>query len=313
MQIRKPSRLRSGDVIGLIAPATAPVTSEKVEGGVRYLERLGYRVRVGRNVMRQYGYLAGTDEERAADLNEMVRDKSVRAIIAIRGGYGTPRILSMVDYAALRRDPKILVGYSDLTALQLAIFRRTGLVTFSGPMSGVEMASGIDPYTEEHFWRQLTSAKKIGWLRNPVDEPVGILRAGKGTGKLLGGCFALVASLMGTPLLPDLRKSILVLEDVDEAPHRVDRMLAQFAHAGILRNLAALVFGKFVDCLPGEPEKPHLTIEQVIGEVTQLTTCPVVTDYQYGHIRKKVTLPWGLKARLDTNKGGIEVLESAVV
>src|SRR3990172_4036260 len=147
----KPTALKRGDVIGVIAPASAPVSQEKIDKGAEYLERLGYRVKLGKNVRSLRGFLAGTDEERADDINAMFADREVRAIIAVRGGYGTPRLLPKINYSVVRRNPKILVGYSDLTALQLALFKKTGLVSFSGPMVGVEMFNGIDAFTEEHF------------------------------------------------------------------------------------------------------------------------------------------------------------------
>ena len=309
----KPPRLHKGDTIGLIAPASAPSSEEKIQKGVSYLERLGYRVKHGENIRKIHGYLAGTDEERASDFNNMIRDKNVKAIFTIRGGYGTPRLLQMLDYRALKQNPKIIVGYSDITALQLAIFKKVGLVTFSGPMTGVEMWNGIDTYTEEHFWRLLTSTKKIGALENPHDEPLKILKHGKARGLLLGGNLSLLACVMGTPFLPALRDSILFLEDVEEFPYRVDRMLAQLLNAGVLRSLAALVFGKFTDCVPSNPNDPHLTIEQIQQEFTQKIECPVAANFQYGHIPRKLTLPLGLQATLDTKHNRIEILESAVI
>jgi muramoyltetrapeptide carboxypeptidase len=241
-----------------------------------------------------------------------VMDNDVNAIFALRGGYGTPRLLQMIDYRALKKHPKIIVGYSDLTALQLTIFRKTGLVSFSGPMPGVEMWKGIDPYTEEHFWRLLTSAKKIGALTNPEEEPLRTLQQGKAKGQLLGGNFSLLACLMGTPFLPSLKKTILVLEDVDEAPHRVDRMLAQLLNAGVLRTLSGLIFGKFTGCTPRDTTEPHLTIEQIQTEYAAKLKAPVVANFQYGHIPKKLTLPIGLQGMINTKKNTIEVLESGV-
>ncbi len=175
MNIIKPPKLCRGDVIGLIAPASTPSQDEKIENGVQYLEHLGYHVIIGKHVSDQYGYLAGTDEDRAADVNAMICHKDVKAIFCIRGGYGTPRILQLVNYRALKRHPKIIVGYSDITALQLAVFRKTGLVTFSGPMTGTDMWKDFDSYTEEHFWRTLTSNKKIGVLKNCEDDPAQVL------------------------------------------------------------------------------------------------------------------------------------------
>jgi muramoyltetrapeptide carboxypeptidase len=312
MKIIKPPRLRRGDVIGLVSPASTPSAQEKIDKGVHYLEGLGYRVKIGRHVMAQYGYLAGTDEERAADLNDMLNDSSVKAVFALRGGYGTPRILDLIDYAAVRRSPKILVGYSDITALQLSVLRKTGLVTFSGPMVSVEMWDHIDPYTEESFWQMLTSGSRVGMLRNPDDEPLIAHNKGKASGILVGGNFSLLASLMGTPYLPALTKAILVLEDVDEAPHRVDRMFAQMRHAGVFKKIAGLVLGKFTDCVPSDPSKPHLTTEQVLQETITAIDCPVLSNFQYGHIAKKLTVPFGLRARLDTRTKTLNVLERAV-
>ena len=308
----KPPRLRKGDLIGLIAPASTPSNEEKIVKGVEYLERLGYQVKLGKYIRNVHGFLAGTDEDRASDINEMVRDKNVKAIFSIRGGYGTPRLLQLINYHALKQNPKIIVGYSDLTALQLAIFRKVGLVTFSGPMTGVDLWKVIDPYTEEQFWRLLTSNKKVGSLENPLEEPVIILRQGKARGRLLGGNLSLLVSLLGTPFQPALRGSILVLEDVDEAPHRVDRMLAHLLNAGVLRGLAALVFGKFSDCKPRDPEEPYLKIDEIQEEYTAKIKCPVITNFQYGHIPKKLTLPLGLQTTLDTKHKRIEVLESCV-
>ncbi|MBI4427638.1 MAG: LD-carboxypeptidase [Ignavibacteriales bacterium] len=308
----KPPRLKKGDVIGLVAPASTPSSNEKIEKGVQYLERLGYRVKVGKYVHEVLGYLAGTDEQRAGDLNDMLRDRTVRAIFALRGGYGTPRILSRIDFSTARRDPKIVVGYSDLTALQLAMFRKTGLVTFSGPMVSVEMWNSIDPYTEEHFWRLITSSSKIGTLNNPETEPLVTVRPGKGVGRLLGGNFSLLVSLMGTPFLPDLRKAILLLEEVDEAPHRVDRMFAQMKNAGVLNGVAGILIGKFTDCIPTDASKPHLTIAQVLEGLSQEVKCPVLSNLQYGHIPKKLTIPIGLKAKIDAGKRHIEIQESGV-
>ena len=313
MTIIKPPRLRKGDIIGLVAPASTPSSKEKIEKGAAYLEQLGYRIKFGEHIRKTHGYLAGTDEERATDFNNMVRDKDVKAIFAIRGGYGTPRILQMIDYRSLKQNPKIIVGYSDITALQLAIFRKIGLIAFSGPMTGVEMWNGIDSYTEEHFWRLVTSTKKIGVLRNPIDEPLRILKHGKAHGRLLGGNLSLITSLMGTPFLPKLRSSILFLEDVEEAPYRVDRMLAQLFNAGVLRELAGLVFGKFTDCNPSNPSEPHLIIDQVQDEYTEKIECPVIANFQYGHIPSKLTVPVGLQAILDSKRNRIEVLESAVI
>jgi muramoyltetrapeptide carboxypeptidase len=313
MTIIKPPRLHKGGVIGLVAPASTPSSEEHIEKGATYLEQLGYRVKFGKHIRNTNGYLAGTDEERAADFNNMVRDKDVEAIFTIRGGYGTPRILHLIDYRSLKQNPKIIVGYSDITALQLALFRKIGLVTFSGPMTGTDMCNDVHPYTEEHFWRLITSTKKIGLLKNPSDEPLKILKHGKTFGHLLGGNLSLIACLMGTPFLPKLCGSILFLEDVEESPYRIDRMLVQLLNAGVLHGLAGLVFGKFTDCIPNNPSEPHLTLDQIQKEYVEKIGCPIAANFQYGHIPRKLTIPIGLQAMLDTKQKRIEVTENAVL
>ncbi len=311
MKVLKPPRLQLGDLIGLVSPASTPSSSEKIEKAVRYLESLGYRVKIGTHALAEHGYLAGTDAQRAADLNEMLNDKNVKAIIALRGGYGTPRLLPLVDYRAAARNPKIIVGYSDLTALQLAMFKKARLVTFSGPMAAVEMWNSIDPFTEENFWSLLTEpAKRV--LSNPINQPAVSLRNGKARGRILGGNLALVVSTIGTPFLPDLSKSILIVEDIDEAPHRVDRMLMHMENAGILKRIGGLIYGQFTDCVPSDPSKPHLTVEEVLRDFAHRVKTPVLSGFQYGHIPKKLTIPLGIRIELNVRAGTLEMLEAAV-
>lgn len=313
MTTLKAPHIRRGDTIALIAPASTPPNAERIDGGKRYLESRGYTVVVGTHVQDVHGYLAGTDEARLADLNGFIRRKDVRAIIAIRGGYGTPRILDGVDYAALKKDPKIIVGYSDLTGLQLAILAKTGLVTFSGPMSGVEMWKQIDPYTEDHFWRMVESPTAPGILPHGGETPATCLKAGVGTGPLIGGNASLIAGLMGSSYMPPTDGSVFALEDVDEAPHRVDRMMAQFRNAGILRSCAAMLYGQFTDCVPSDTTKPYLTVDQVLTAYAADAKGPVVGNLQFGHIPKKLTLPLGAQCRVNGADGTIEILEGCVV
>ena len=310
MHLLKPARLRKGDVIGLVSPASTPAPPEKVERSVRYLEGMGYKVDVGRNAEAQHGYLAGTDEQRAGDLNQMIRDPRLKAIFALRGGYGTPRILSMIDYRALRRAPKIISGFSDITALQLAIFRRCRLVTFSGPMPAVEFWKDPDPYTEENFWRLVSSTKKVG---NLEASELAVLNQGRGSGALLGGNLSLVVNCLGTRFFPSMREVILVVEEVDEAPYRVDRMLMQLVNARIVSQLKGVVFGQFTRCEQRDPAKPSLTSAEVLRDFALRLRCPVLANLEYGHIARKLTIPFGLRAQIDAPRRRIAVLESAVV
>jgi muramoyltetrapeptide carboxypeptidase len=308
----KPSRLRPGETIGLICPASAPVSADRIAAGVRYLEARGYRVRVGRHAGERHGAFAGTDAARLEDLNGFLRDPDVRMILAVRGGYGTPRLLAEVDYDAVRRDPKLVVGYSDLTALQMALFAQTGLVTVSGPMAGVEFRTGPDPFTEAHFWGLVTGDPAAEVLGNPPGALPQVLRSGTAEGPLLGGCLSLVTALMGTPYLPSLAGSLLVLEDIHEQWHRVDRMLTQLKLSGQLPAVAGLVLGQFTDCSAAEPRLPALGLPEIFRELTTGAAYPVLTDFAYGHEARKVSVPWGVPARLDTTEGGLRLLESPV-
>jgi muramoyltetrapeptide carboxypeptidase len=309
----KPQALKKGDVIGIIAPASAPLSQERIDKGAEYYERLGYRVKFGKNVRAVRGYLAGTDRERADDINDMFRDKTVKAIVAVRGGYGTPRILDLLDYAMIKRNPKILVGYSDMTGLQLALFKKTGLVTFSGPMAGVEMFKGPEPFTEEHFWRMVTSTKKFGPVKNPDDRPFVTLRKGKAEGRLLGGNLSLIASIIGTPYAPSFKESILVLEEVEEECYRFDRMLCQLRLAGVLKDANGIVIGELTDVKASDTSKPFLTQEEVVADYFGALAKPVLAGLVYGHIPCKLTVPLGITASMDASRRTLSFTEAAVV
>jgi muramoyltetrapeptide carboxypeptidase len=311
LNMLKPRRLVKGDLIGIVSPASTIADLSRIDRGVTYLERLGYRVTVGKHVTKVYGYLAGTDEERVADLHEMFANANVKAVFCIRGGYGTPRILSQVNYRLIGRHPKIFVGYSDITALQLAIWRKCRLVTFHGPMLGVDLADPMDSFTEEMLWRVLTSPKRLGNVLQP-DEPVSVLRQGRCSGPLLGGNLALLTSIMGTGYLPSFDGALLYIEDIGEEPYRVDRMLAQLRHAGILDDVKGVLGGKFTDCGPKDPSKPSLTLDQVFLEAAEKLSGPFLANLPFGHESKKMTIPLGIRGRFDTSKKTVEYLEGAV-
>ncbi|MCB0752649.1 MAG: LD-carboxypeptidase, partial [Ignavibacteriae bacterium] len=233
MKIIKPKKLNKNDVIGIVSPASSPDHYEAIENGVKYLEGIGYRVKIGKNVGKKHGYLAGSDEERLDDLHKMFVDKEVKAIFSIRGGYGSGRLLDRLDFSLIKKNPKIFVGYSDITALQIAIFNKTGLVTFAGPMVATDFSGEVNKFAEENFWKVLNSSKKIGKIYNPQKEKFYMLNSGRGEGKIIGGNLALVSSLMGTPFLPKFKDSILLLEDIGEEPYRVDRLLNQLKLANV--------------------------------------------------------------------------------
>ncbi len=311
MKILKAPRLRRGDLIGLIAPAGPIFPVDRIERGVRYLEAQGYRVEVGSGAVLAEGYLAGSDTQRLSDLNGMLKNPAVRMVMALRGGYGTMRLLDGVDYAAVRRDPKIIVGFSDLTALHAALWRKCGLVTFAGPMAAVEFAqTPPDPLTEESFWRNVTSAR----AQRAIDAPeLSCSNIGQAEGRLVGGNLALVAGLQGTRYAVDFQNNILLLEEVDEAPYRVDRMLQQLRLSGALKRSAGILLGAFTACEPKDSAKPSRSIGEVLAELDADCPGPVATGLPHGHIAGKLTLPLGTVVRLKGSTARIVLTESGVV
>lgn len=309
----KPKRLKPGEAIGIISPASSPNDLTKINNGVAYLEKLGYRVEVGKNVGSQQGYLAGSDEQRLADLHDMFRNKNIRAIFSVRGGYGSGRLLDKIDYKLIRSNPKIFVGYSDINALQLAFFAKTGLVTFAGPMVAVDFHDEVSAFTEEVFWRTITSNKKIGKIENPRKEKFYLLSKGRGSGRILGGNLTTMNSLLGTEYMPKLKGAILLLEDIHEAPYRIDRMLNQLRLAKILKQIQGVILGHFVDCSEPDPEKQTFTLNQVIVEYFQNKKLPVLYNFKHGHVKDNITIPYGTKCTLNATRGYIEIPENAVL
>lgn len=314
MTVLKPKRLRKGDVIGIVAPASPVFPEDKLERAAEYIESLGYRIKFGKAVRKVHGYLAGTDKERAQDLNDMFADRYVSAIFCLRGGYGSPRILSLLDYAAITRNPKIFVGFSDITALSCALFAKCRLLTFSGPMLASDMTHP-DDFAQEHFWRMLTSATVVGELPNHHSHQAIALQAGAKTGRLIAANLSLLTALIGTPYLPNLKKNILVIEDVGEEPYRIDRMLSQVANSGALRALSGFVVGQLTDFEP-EDDKPSLSMEQVISDYVKKLPkfAPAFANFSFGHIKPKLTLPFGARAKLSVTRRQckLEVTERVV-
>lgn len=311
MDTLKPPRLKPGDLIGIVSPASRIADPTRIERGVAYLERLGYRTVLGDNVLKTYGYLAGTDEERVADLHRMFANPEVRAVMCIRGGYGSPRLLSLVDYRLIARNPKIFVGYSDITSLQLALWKKCRLVTFQGPMVGVDMPDPMDAFTEGLFWQLLTSPRKPGVVL-PANGTALQLRKGKATGRLVGGNLAHLVAIMGTVHQPSFDETLLFLEDIGEEPYRIDRMLTQLRHARVFERTKGILAGQFTDCEIKDPAKPTLTVDEVFRETGAMVTVPFLAHLPFGHEARKMTVPIGIRARLDATAGTVEYLEGGV-
>lgn len=312
MRIIKPKRLKPGDVIGIISPASSTDDITKVNRGVEYLEKLGYRVAVGKNVGQESGYLAGSDTQRIADLHEMFKNKNIKAIFSIRGGYGSGRLLDKIDYKIIRNNPKIFVGYSDINALQMAFFAKTGLITFAGPMVAVDFHDEVSKFTEEVFWRTITSNRAIGRIKNPRNEKIYVLNKGRAVGRILGGNLSLLTSLNGTEYFPKLKDAILLLEDINEAPYRIDRMLNQLRLSKVFKQIKGIILGHFVDCIEPDPNKRTFTLNEVIIEYFQGLKIPVVYNLKHGHVKDNITIPYGLKCVLNASRDYVEISENAV-
>jgi len=310
IRILKPPRLRPGDTIGICAPASPPGSLSHLESGIRYLERIGFRVKLGAHMYRKRGYLAGSDLQRASDLNAMFSDRSVRAIFTVRGGYGSQRILSLLDYRTIRRNPKILVGYSDITSLHCALFAKARLITFSGPFV-VEMGRSVSVDSEERFWRCLMSARPPAPIHQNRQEQFGQNSRGIQTGPILGANLTLLSTLVGTPFFPSAHNPIYFLEDIGERPYRINRMLQQLRLAGVLAHAGGVALGTFAACKP-EKGKPSLSLREIFHEVFGPFDFPVVSGFHYGHVRNSLAFPIGVRARLDGTTGTMTFLESGV-
>lgn len=313
MKRNKPGRLKKGDLIGIISPASTPDDLSKIEKGVKYLESFGYRTEVGKNVGKNRGYLAGTDDQRVQDLHYMFANKNIKAVFCVRGGYGAPRLLDKINFSLILKHPKIFVGYSDITVLQMAFLKKAGLITFAGPMVAVDFARDeISKFTEEFFWETITSTKKRGKIVLPGEQKLFSLNRSKGKGIIVGGNLALLMSLAGTQFFPDLKGKILFIEDIGEQPYRVDRMVNHLKLLDSFKSLRGIILGDFTDCIEADVTKRTLTLNDVIEDYFRDLKIPVIYNFPHGHIRDMVTIPFGINVNVNASKGFVEFTEGAV-
>jgi muramoyltetrapeptide carboxypeptidase len=306
----------------LISPASY-IDRKDIEDIEKALTKLGLKVKLGSHVLDRYGYLAGTDANRAADMNAMFADPSVQAILAMRGGWGCNRILPLLDYSAYRSHPKILMGFSDITSLLIGIYARSGLVTFHGPTG----QSTWNPFTVDYVKRILFDGEVLT-LQNQLNRDnnltttlvrVETITPGKVRGKLAGGNLSVLAAMVGSAYLPSWKETILFVEETREEIYRVDRLLTQLKLAGILEQVAGFVFGQCTDCdrLTRESTQKDgqesLTLAQVLRDHIQPLGIPAWYGAMIGHIKNKFTLPIGLEVEIDASQGTIQMLESAVI
>jgi len=315
----RPKVLKEGDTVGLITPSTYVSDPDRLQLARRTAEYFGLRAKAGRNVSKREGYLGGSPAERLEDLHAMFRDPEVKAVFAIRGGYGSEQILDGIDYALIRRNPKIFLGYSDITAMHLAIQKHANLVTFHGPV----VLSQFTDYTQTWFRKALFQTEPLGKLANPPEtnalrpkHTLRTIRPGSGRGRLIGGNLTLISTTMGTPYEIETEGRILFLEDVDEQPYSIDRMLTQLRLAGKFAGVAGIIFGECHDCKPREFQpafESTYSLGEVLDGILKQTTAPVLSGLTIGHTDDQLTLPEGAMARLDADKQELTIEEAGVV
>lgn len=320
----KPPRLNYGDIVGIIAPASAPPDPKAIDRSAEALEGLGFKPKLAANVRRRWGFLAGTDRDRAADLMKMFTDRKVNAIVCVRGGYGTARLLPLLDYKLIRANPKVFIGYSDITSLHCAFLVKANLISFHGPMLNSDFIKDDFPqFTLQSFLRTLMEAKPTGSIlrcakgegRGASPSQISVLRRGKATGQLIGGNLSLLCTTLATPYQPSFKNKILFLEDLDEVPYRFDRMLTHLLNADLLQQVAGVAIGTNKDCIDPKAKgckEYRQTMEDVFKERLLPLKIPIVLGLPFGHVPLNATLPVGASATLDGLKGDLMIEEAAV-
>jgi muramoyltetrapeptide carboxypeptidase len=315
--IRRPPRIGTGARVALIAPAGPLSERDDLTRALELCAGLGCEPAPGAHALARYGYLAGADAERLADLNQAIRDPAVGAIWCLRGGYGITRILDGVDFESFARRPKPVIGFSDITALLLALHQATGVVTFHGPMSRAPLSG----FSRAHLERVLFRAEPAGRLGR-ISPPAGVLapraprivtlRGGVAEGPLAGGNLTILLALAGSRHFPDLSGALLFIEDVGEDLYRVDRLFAQLRMLGQLDRLAGVIVGQFTDMKRGAGDGGALAFDEVLATYLEPLNIPVAYGFPIGHVDDQWTLPIGVRARLDSVAGEVDLLEPAV-
>jgi len=309
-----PQRLKKGDLIGLVTPGS-PITEEQLEEAVEALEGLGFRVYFRESVLSEYGYFAGTDVERADELMHMFQHPEVNGIWCVRGGYGSIRILNHLDFEQIRQHPKVFIGYSDITALLTSVYGKTGLVTFHGPLG----ISDFNPFTLESFTSVVMDPeRRYRYLYEREDDTIEnpeydlyTLQGGRAEGELIGGNISVLDSMIGSRFEPDFEGKIVYLEEVEEKTYRVDKMLFHLLEATNLKKASGIVMGVFDEC--NINDEPRLSLKQAIDDLLKSLGIPVSYGLSFGHIHKMITIPNGIRARLNAGRNSLKLLEPAVL
>jgi muramoyltetrapeptide carboxypeptidase len=314
--IIKPGRLNEGDTLGLIAPGSF-ISQDELNDSISNLEELGFKVKFNKSILDKHGYLAGTDSIRANDINLMFADKQVNGIICARGGYGCNRLLPFIDYNNIKNNPKVLCGYSDITSLISAIFAKTGLVGFHGPVG----ISTFNEFSVNYFKDVLMNSQNGVVLKSAIEDSDSsdydryTIRGGTAEGILVGGNLSIITSLLGTPYDMNYDNKIIYLEEVGEEPYRVDRMLTELMLAGKFKHAAGIAIGVFNNCEPKKRNASFSTsfsLKEVLFDRLFNLGIPVVYGLSFGHITNKFTLPTGINAKLDVTEQTLTLLEPSV-
>lgn len=315
--IIKPPRLKLGDTLGLIAPGSY-ISEDELKDSIENLEKLGYKVNYNERILSKSGYLAGTDESRAEEITSMFTNKNIAGIVCARGGYGCARILPMLDYKIIKSNPKVVIGYSDITALLNGIYAETGLVTFHGPVG----ISSFNDFSVTYFNDVLVYPEKSLTLISEKgddqknDSEITTIVSGKASGELVGGNLSVINALIGTKYDFNGEGKIIFLEEIGEEPYRIDRMLTQLIQSGKFYKAAGIALGVFKDCEPKQKDPSFSTsfsLLEVLFDRLSSLKIPVVYGLSFGHIKNKFTLPVGVRAELDTINQTITLLENAVI
>jgi muramoyltetrapeptide carboxypeptidase len=301
--------LKPGDRIGVIAPSSR-LKQEQIDTAIQQIEGFGMIPVLSKHIAAHNGYLAGTDEERVEDINEMFADKSIKAIWCGRGGYGSTRILHLLDYKTIKKNPKPFIGYSDISAYHIAIFQKTGLITFHGPIpSGI--MKGI---TLEEFQKLFFENKPIFYDFKTMPlvgdtskyDVLETLRPGVANGKLIGGNLTVVSSMVGMPHAPNFKNSIAFFEDIDEQPYRIDRMLTQLIYGSNLKEAKGILLGQFTSCEAKDPSTSFTLLEALKDRLLPLGI-PILAGTPFGHVPNNLTIPVGVEAILDATNQTLKI------
>ena len=306
--ILKPQRLKAGDTVAITSPAGAVWDEKQVNTFTDILKNFGFNIIHGETLKQKYGYFAGSDELRANELNEFFANKKVKGVFSMKGGWGCARLLDKLNYETIEKNPKVLIGFSDITTLLNVIYTKTGLITFHGPVGN----SGWNDFTSSSFKSVIMKGELSSFPLSPKPEDsMCVINKGEASGEIVGGNLSVLSGLLGSTYLPDWKGKILFLEEVKEEPYRIDKMLTQLKLNGVLNQLSGIIFGKFSKCEAEEPLKAF-TFMEVLEQHIKPLGIPAFYGAAIGHTENKITIPIGIKVKMDAEKGSIKLMESAV-